>query len=170
MIIPPCPPSLSSGPVYFWLAAVCVRALTLARARGAALFPSAHARRKFAKQETRGNAFGIFARCVVVKAPKLGHGEGRAGGRAGTGRSGVCASEELGCTQHQNRSRSRRPRRRDESVPCATRKQLRGPRRAAEAPFCSPARCGTKKLKEAEGPRGDDLERLRIHADPGGPR
>lgn len=25
VIIPPCPPSLSSSPVYFWLAAVCVR-------------------------------------------------------------------------------------------------------------------------------------------------
>lgn len=56
VIIPPCPPSLSSSLVYFWLAAVCV---SVCVCRCPFLSPHTHCR--FTKQETRGETFGIFA-------------------------------------------------------------------------------------------------------------
>lgn len=68
VIIPPCPPSLSSSLVYLWLAAVCECV------RGCP-FLSPHTHCKFAKQETWRNTFGI---CVFLYccqgAPNWGTG------------------------------------------------------------------------------------------------
>lgn len=68
VIIPPCPPSLSSSLVYLLLAAVCERV------RGCP-FLSPHTHCKFAKQETWTNTFGIcvFLHCCQG-APNWGTG------------------------------------------------------------------------------------------------
>lgn len=68
VIIPPCPPSLSSSLAYFWLAAVCV----------CAQLPFSFSTHSLQIHKTGNTGKHICHLCfffIVIKAPKLGHRE-----------------------------------------------------------------------------------------------
>lgn len=126
-------------------------------------FPfSAHARRKFAKTGNK-RIWHFFARRVVVKTPQI-----RAQGRTG-GRVGVCTSENLACAQYQNLV-SLPFACDDGSGPRATRKTNSGGPGELQRPSRPFFFFFQTWHKEIEGGGEGDLERLCIHADPGGPR
>ena len=69
VIIPPCPPSLSSSLVYFWLAAVCVSVCVP--------MPFPFSTHSLQIRKTGNTGRNIWHLCVftLVTAPKLGHRE-----------------------------------------------------------------------------------------------